>query len=736
MRRETKSKAVIWLGCALFASFCALSVVFAQQEPASPLGPLSTRTGLLLTDETTLKLIHNSSGDLAHHYVSQLCQWQRVEASDEYEKAAQWMLSKTKEFGLEDAHIERFPSDGATRYFGFQSKRFWRVRKAELWMESPSKLRITSYAELPISLCRDSTSATAEAELVDIGAGMSDADYGTGVRGKIVLTSSDPLLVLDRAVYKGGALGIVSYWTIPEWDRLNRLPGDYPRLVGWRYLSDPGPDRHGTFAFMISPERAQELHEMMRTAPIRLRAIVDADLIAGDLGVVTAVIRGSKYPDEEVMVSAHLDEIGADDNASGSASNLEMARTLKYLIDTRQMPCPLRTIRFIWGPEFAASYVWFSKHLNDPIRRIADLNFDQVGGDLTKLNAVYMVSYTPDSMPSFLNSVMQSIVNFMNKYNNVRYPVQKDFQIISVTGTRDRMQAIMIPFIRGSDSEVYNQLNIPAVFSVILPENFYHSSQDTPDKEDPTQLHRSIFSGLAAMTTIAYGEDKDAVHIAELAFLGARDRIAADQERASSLILTSTPGNLGENVRWARMIVRHSYRRETAAIRSASGFAETPPSRQAVEKVAQLLQAEEDGALRHFDELASMKAARLGVTPEQVVPSAEERKADRLVPRWNKGRELLGSGYVFGNAAADSSLHLDRVREAIAQAEKTMNAQGEDPLRVMGFADAAAYYANGQRSMLEIHDSIAAEFTPLPLDVIELYFRAFEKAGVMTIEER
>lgn len=37
MHRETKSMAVIWLGCVLFASFCALSVVFAQQEPASPL---------------------------------------------------------------------------------------------------------------------------------------------------------------------------------------------------------------------------------------------------------------------------------------------------------------------------------------------------------------------------------------------------------------------------------------------------------------------------------------------------------------------------------------------------------------------------------------------------------------------------------------------------------------------------------------------------------------------------
>ncbi len=324
----------------------------------------------------------------------------------------------------------------------------------------------------------------------------------------------------------------------------------------------------------------------------------------------------------------------------------------------------------------------------------------------------------------------------MNKYNNVRYPVLKEFQIISVTGTRDRLQAVMTPFTSGSDNEIYNHLNIPAVFSVIWPENYYHSSQDTPDKLDPTQLHRSVFSGLAAMTTLAYAGDNDVPHIAELAFLGARDRIAADQERASSLILASMPGNLGENVRWARQVMRHSYRRETAAIRSSSAFAQTAPSRQAVEKVTQLLQAEEDGALRHFAELASLEAARLGVTLEQVVPSAEEQEADRLVPRWNKGRELLGTDYVFRKAAADSTLRVDRVREAIAQAEKKMRAQGETDLRIMGFADAPAYYANGQRSMLEIRDSIAAEFTPLPIDVIELYFRAFEKARVMTIEQR
>jgi Zn-dependent M28 family amino/carboxypeptidase len=46
----------------------------------------------------------------------------------------------------------------------------------------------------------------------------------------------------------------------------------------------------------------------------------------------------SKYPEQEVLLTAHLDEIGADDNGSGSASLLEMARTLNYLIDKGPMP--------------------------------------------------------------------------------------------------------------------------------------------------------------------------------------------------------------------------------------------------------------------------------------------------------------------------------------------------------------------------------------------------------------
>jgi hypothetical protein len=52
---------------------------------------------------------------------------------------------------------------------------------------------------------------------------------------------------------------------------------------------------------------------------------------------------------------------------------------------------------------------------------------------------------------------------------------------------------------------------------------------------------------------------------------------------------------------------------------------------------------------------------------------------------------------------------------------------------LLGFWDVPAYYADGKRSVLEIADAVAAEYTRLPVDLLVLYFRTFEQAGVMTI---
>jgi hypothetical protein len=84
----------------------------------------------------------------------------------------------------------------------------------------------------------------------------------------------------------------------------------------------------------------------------------------------------------------------------------------------------------------------------------------------------------------------------MNTFNDSAYPHAKEFHIISVNGSRNRLSARVIPFIAGSDSVVYNHAGIPGAFVTAWPESFYHSNQDTPDKVDPTQLHRGVFARL------------------------------------------------------------------------------------------------------------------------------------------------------------------------------------------------------------------------------------------------
>ncbi len=105
---------------------------------------------------------------------------------------------------------------------------------------------------------------------------------------------------------------------------------------------------------------------------------------------VIGVVRGSRKPNEYVVISAHLDHLGvahgatgdsvfngADDNASGSAGLLELARVFG------QGPRPARSVMFVsvsgeergmWGSGY------FVSHPPVPLARmIADINIDMIG---------------------------------------------------------------------------------------------------------------------------------------------------------------------------------------------------------------------------------------------------------------------------------------------------------------------------------------------------------------------
>ena len=100
--------------------------------------------------------------------------------------------------------------------FGTQKSRpAWDVEFAELWELDAKGQRVKrhgSWEAMPLSIAQDSVSGKVMGLLVDIGAGTADSDYaGKTLKGRLVLTSSQPGAVVERAVGEMGAAGIISY---------------------------------------------------------------------------------------------------------------------------------------------------------------------------------------------------------------------------------------------------------------------------------------------------------------------------------------------------------------------------------------------------------------------------------------------------------------------------------------------------------------------------------------------
>ena len=121
----------------------------------------------------------------------------------------------------------------------------WTCERADAWLlegegAGAKETRLGSYAEVATSIADFSRPADVTAELVDVGRRDRAADYdGKDVRGKIVLAYGSPSPVMEQAVWKRGAAGILSCSST----RLNPL-ADAPDQIAWQSVPAEGrPER-------------------------------------------------------------------------------------------------------------------------------------------------------------------------------------------------------------------------------------------------------------------------------------------------------------------------------------------------------------------------------------------------------------------------------------------------------------------------------------------------------------
>ena len=664
---------------------CAPLVAAAQRAATVP----------LISEPTVAALAGELSGASAKRNLEFISRQHRMRASKGFRTAAEFVAAQARLYGLEEVTVHEFPADGHTMYGTQRARLGWDPEFAELWEvrvdggRTIPVARVASFEDTPVILAEDSDSADVTGELVDVGAGTSERDYaGKNVRGNLVLTSAPPGEVAPLAIDKFGAKGMVS----AAQNQVTAWWKEDENLIRWGHL-DSFETRH-TFAIMVSLKQARAFQERLAAGEhVTLHAVVRASRHAATYNPVTALIPGTDLRGEEIVLSCHLDHQrpGANDNASGCATILEVARTLSTLIANGKIARPSRSIRFVWPCEVECTMALFQSEPAMRARFKAVIHMDMVGGGpVTK--AIFHVTRGPLSLPTFVNDVGQTFGTFVNEESQAyamgtggKYP------FVSGEGGKEPLEADLAEFTMGSDHELYaeSSYGIPAIYLNDWPDRYIHTNFDTPANIDATKLQRAAFIGAASALFLANLKSSNVPALWSEMQSAMLRRAATMLERRRVL----APAD-------AAALTRSYLRTERAAFESIATFAVIPDS------VRQ-------SATAFFQRLQTITGA----------PPASAAATGDGAAVYSRDAMVKGPMVVFGyDYLVDHSN--GRTPPRLLAWQGARGAGDEYAYEVLNLVD-------GKRSARDIRDEVSAEYGPVSLDLVTEYLRALEGAGVI-----
>ena len=672
----------------------------------------------LLPEEQMDYIIGEASGEEAWHTIVETAGYVRDRRSDEYAGTfveSQYIYDQLKLYGLPGAEIVRFPG-GST----------WDGIKGELWEISPNRKKIASYRDMAAMLASGSVDTDLEAELAWVGQGTKEEITKAGVEGKIVVTEGNLSSVYKEACTNQGALGIVAISTAgADWDPLQMS------FRGIRSRRSTDEESTPKFGFQLPRREGKFLKaRLLRDEKITVHAVVEARTENYEMQDVICHIPGTDPDAEEIIFSAHLYEgyikQGANDNKSGSAGILEVARVLHTLIEDGKLPRPKRTIRFLWGPEFSGTGPWVKANKDIMDKTLCNINMDMVGEWLSKHQSFMCLMRTTFGNPHYINDVMENYYRFVGEGNRERIQNRSGVErvphrIVSPSGADEPFYYSIETHYGASDHEVFNDwsVGVPGVMMIAWPDKWYHLSGDNADKADPTQLKRIAIIAAASAYTIANADDNMAIKIAgETASNGSR-RLGHQFVVGLEILNKAESETLVQTYKKARLPVEMAMINEKETLDS---ILELASNKTAVGQYIKQMQKTIDTIGKsHLSALQTHMVAvanRLGVKPVRIQLSELEKRAAKIFP---KPLALVKNG---GYRA-----YRDLI-DQVPEEQKVKYPYGRD-----GIASTSELQCliNGKRSALEIRNMLDVQYSRKShLESVVNYLQVLKLAGLIS----
>jgi hypothetical protein len=693
-----KAKWVVSIGILFLA--CITGVTTAQEK--------EDRT--LLPQQQMTSIINEVSGERAMHHVLELVPYQFVRPPAEYKghfRESEVMAKFAREYGFSNVAIEDYPT-GQT----------YQPVVGELWTTTPKSVKVYDIHDIPEALASTNANGDISGELVNVGQGTAKDFEGKDLKGKFALSLAPNGLsaTYNRAV-AAGAIGVVGISAIGAGDRAT----DYPDEIVWTTVNA----QPNTAAWAVSPKVARQFETMLnRGEKVTIRSVTKSEQVPNKQEIVHAEIPGDGSTTQEVAIGGHLFESyikqGANDDNSGCALTLEIGRAYLKLIAEGKLPRPKRTINFQWVQEISGTNAWFNAHPEKQKVIIGDLNFDMEAIRVTQSRSFWVLQRTPDTFPSYINDIAQSVMEYVADVSRERVRYRRSGYgasqpVESPNGSTDAFYIKVDKHYGSSDHVTYMQHGIPAVMFITWPDMWYHSSQDTPDKQDSTQYKRAAAVGTGALAALASGTDEMAARILSENVGRGLARMGESHTKGLGYMADATDAaTLADGYHEARIAILHQAEVEKGVVGSA-GILWTNPAngKQRTAAFAPLIDQRASLLLNEVKAAYQLQAMQRGLPAPEPVMTAQEREAASLIVE-SVGGAGRGGGRGGGGAGGGGG------GRGGANAGPSLPQEMTAEFTIL---------LGQHKTALEIRDFLSGEFTPLPLADLMTVLRAREAAG-------
>jgi len=668
---------------------------------------------MMMPEKTYDYIVGEASGERALRSIMEMASYERNRTHEEYNGTLHeiaYMMKMLQAYGLDNVRLENVAKADT-----------WDGISASLWEVSPKLKKIADYDELTAFLASGSENSDVEAELVWVSLErIRGGQPSPEVNGKIVFTDA-PISQGHAYAQANGGVGVVSFYAPrPLFDPL-QMPNS--GIASYRFApSDSSPKT--LFGFNITPRQGYELKSrLLNREKIVVQAKVQTGRAQFDVQAPSCSIPGSDPTAGSIIFSAHLFEgyvkLGANDNTSGCAVILEVARTLKTLIDKGLIERPKRTLHFVWGAEFAATAPWASLHKEITDFALCNINLDMVGINLKHNNASYTLHRTTYGNPHYVNDVAENFFYYMaeTNRNSILSSSGRDAYIkpvVAPSGSDDNFPISISEHFGSSDHEVFNDwgIQVPGVMMITWPDMYYHTSQDRVDKMDATQLKRATVLAAATAYTIASAGEEGALRIGAEVMANANKRLSFYQTKYIDMIANAK--DVEAAFRHTVFAIEGHAKNEKNTL--ATILELTPENKKVsdfIQKGSLAIDKTTIGiteALKLYAEIRAGKSLKIGLTPEEVAASK------RFYIQTSKPTEMR-----YGV--------MSKVRESLS-AERRTQVFG----KLVHPLDIARMTNSGTNSVLDIHKMVLAQNDKAPsIDAIILFLELLEEQGYVKV---